>query len=432
MEFLVLGAFCAGLILCFALDLPILCGLVFGWFLFVWYGRHRGFSWRELIHMSLNGIRTVQNILITFFLIGIMTALWRMAGTIPFIVCHATRLIRPFVFLLMTFLLNSGLSFLTGTSFGTAATMGVICAAMGVSMHVSPILTGGAVLSGAFFGDRCSPVSTSALLVAAVTKTDIYDNIRRMVKSALVPFLLTCLIYGVLGFMLPGEGEIMDLNALYTRTFRLNWITVIPALTILVLAICRVNVKIAMTASILTAIPICLFIQGVPGMEVLAACVNGYHPKDAELAAMMSGGGVISMVRVACIVCISSAYSDILNRTGLLDGAKKAVASAAHRTTSFAAVFLCSVISGMIACNQTLTILLTSQLCGDLYADRGQLAVDLEDTAVVIAPLIPWSIAGAVPLAAVDAPSTAILTSFYLIILPLYRMAAAAAGKGRK
>ena len=422
MEYLVLGAFCTGLILCFSLKLSILFGLVFGWFLFTWYGRRRHFSWHELIQMSLNGIRTVHNILIMFFLIGMMTALWRMAGTIPFIVCHAARLIRPSVFLLMTFLLNSGLSFLTGTSFGTAATMGVICAAMGASMHVSPVLTGGAVLSGAFFGDRCSPVSTSALLVAAVTETDIYDNIRRMIITALVPFLLACLIYGALGFMLPGEGTVMDLNVLFARTFRLNWITVIPALTILVLSLCRVNVKIAMTASILTAIPICLFMQGVSGTQMLAACLTGYQPKDAQLAVMMSGGGIISMVRAACIVCISSAYSDILNKTGLLDGAKKAVAAAAHRTTAFAAVFLCSVVSGMISCNQTLTILLTNQLCGDLYTDRGQLAVDLEDTAVVIAPLIPWSIAGAVPLATVDAPFTAIFASFYLLILPLYRL----------
>ena len=116
--------------------------------------------------MALGGVKTVSGILLTFLVIGVLTAFWRASGTIPVIVCYASGLIRPSVFLLMSFLLNCGISFLTGTSFGTAATMGVICASMGSAMHISPVLTGGAVLSGAFFGDRCSPLSTSALLVA--------------------------------------------------------------------------------------------------------------------------------------------------------------------------------------------------------------------------------------------------------------------------
>ena len=136
-----------------------------------------------------------------------MTALWRASGTIPFIVSKASTLIRPSVFLLMTFLLNSGLSVLTGTSFGTSATMGVICASMGSTMGVSPILTGGAVLSGAFFGDRCSPVSTSALLVAGITGTDIYKNIRGMIRTSLIPFIAACVIYFAIGVSVSAEGS---------------------------------------------------------------------------------------------------------------------------------------------------------------------------------------------------------------------------------
>lgn len=100
-----------------------------------------------------------------------MTALWRACGTIPYIICHAAKLLRPEVILLASFLLNCGISVLTGTSFGTAATIGVICMSMGVSEGANPLLLGGAILSGAFFGDRCSPFSTSALLVSELTKT---------------------------------------------------------------------------------------------------------------------------------------------------------------------------------------------------------------------------------------------------------------------
>ena len=422
MEWIALGLFCAALLICIVLDLSILYALAFGLLVFLLYGRRKGFSRRELFSMAIEGIKTVRNILITFFLIGIMTALWRAAGTIPVIVCYASGLIRPSVFLLMAFLLNCLVSVLTGTSFGTAATMGVICAAIGNAMGVSPLLTGGAVLSGAFFGDRCSPVSTSALLVAAVTKTDIYDNIRRMVKTAFVPFLLACGIYAGIGLTLPREGSVMDLESLFSRSFRLHWTALIPAAVILVLAAFRVNVKLAMSVSILTAVPLCFILQNLPAAEILRAALSGFTPADAEVARLVSGGGIVSMIRVACIVCLSSAYSGIFQKTGMLDEAKRLIGRLSAKTGAYAATLVTSVLTGVIACNQTLTILLTEQLSRGEYADKEVLALDLEDSAVVTAPLIPWSIACAVPLAAAGAPSAAVLTAFYLILLPLWRL----------
>ena len=423
MEHIVLGVFCAGLLLCVVLSIPILYSLGFGLLLFLFYGRRKGFSWRELAGMTFSGIKTARNILVSLFLIGIMTALWRAAGTIPYIVSRTAGWMRPAAFLLMVFLLNSGLSFLTGTSFGTSATMGVICASMGAVMQVSPLLTGGAVLSGVFFGDRCSPVSSSALLVAGVTQTDIYDNIRRMVRTALVPFLLTCLVYSLIGLLLPRNGAVMDLESLFSGAFRLNWITLLPAAAVLLLSVFRINVKLAMGASILVSVPICLFVQGIPFPQILQSALTGFFPENQEVAAMISGGGITSMLNVAGIVCISSAYAGIFRKTGLLDGAKHAVMKISEKTSPFAATLLTSSVSGMIACSQTLTILLTHQLCGSLYADPGLEATDIEDTAVVISPLIPWSIAGSAPLAAIGAPASAILASFYLIFIPSYRLA---------
>ena len=437
MEWLILGVFSASLLICLGLNISVLLALGFGLALFLLYGRKKGFSWQELLGMAARGVLTVKNILITFLLIGILTAFWRAAGTIPVIVCYAAGWIRPSVFLLMTFLLNCGISVLIGTSFGTAATMGVICATMGNAMGMSPVLTGGAVLSGIYFGDRCSPVSTSALLIAAVTGTDIYGNIRRMLRTALVPFLVSCAIYlaagaagaavaaGAAGASDAGASVIgaLDLQGIFSRVFVLHWAALIPAVVIFALALCRVDVKIAMSASIACAIPLCLFLQHIPVPELLRAAVFGFFPQDPEVAAMVSGGGIVSMLRVAGIVCISSSYSDIFKQTGLLDGVKKAIASIRSKTTSYTAAMVTSIAAGMIACSQTLTILLTNQLCSDLNPDKEQFAVDLEDSAVVIAPLVPWSIAGAVPLSAIGAPMSAILASFYLILLPLWRNA---------
>lgn len=424
MEWLVLGLFCGGLILCLGLDVSILYALVAGLLLFLLYGRRKGFPWGELLKMALDGVKTVKNILITFLLIGVLTAMWRAAGTIPVIVCYAARLIRPGVFLLMAFLLNAGVSVLTGTSFGTAATMGVITATMGGVFGVPVVLTGGAVLSGVFFGDRCSPVSTSALLVAELTGTGIFHNIKRMVRTAFVPFLASCAVYGLLGLLAPHGGGTLDLAALFSRAFRLSPWAVVPAAVILVLSLLRVNVKLAMTASILSAVPVCLLLQGRAPTELLSIALSGFVAGDGEVAAMLNGGGVTSMLRVAAIVCLSSSYSVLFRRTGLLDKVKAAIARLAGRTSPFFAMLCTSALAGMIACNQSLTILLVHQLCQALRPDPSDLALDLEDTAVVVAPLVPWSIACAMPLSAVGAPAVSVLLACYLYLLPTWRLTA--------
>lgn len=421
MEWLIIGLFCAALVLGLMLNISMLWALGFGLALFLFYGRRKGFTWRELASMTWEGVSTVKNILITFLLIGIMTALWRAAGTVPVIVCNTAELIRPSAFLLMTFLLNCGLSVLMGTSMGAAATMGVICASMGSAMGVSPFLTGGAVLSGVFFGDRCSPVSTSALLVATVSKTDIYDNIKAMVRSALVPFLLACGIYALMGLRLKASGEPIDLRSVFSGSFRLHWAALLPAAVILILSFLRVNVRIAMIASILSSVPFCLFLQKMTVPEVLLSMLRGFTPADTAAAKLVSGGGVLSMLSVSAIVCLSSSYSGLFRKTGLLDGCKHGVTNLSQKIGRYPATLITSVLAGMVSCNQTLAILLTDQLCREEYEDKTLLALDLEDTAAITSPLIPWCIAGSVPLTMVGAPASAVLTAFYLWLIPIWR-----------
>jgi len=403
-----------------------------GLVLFAAYGLYRGYGFKTVLGFALSGIKTVKNILITLLLVGMLTALWRAAGTIPTIVCLTVRLIRPPIFLLMTFLLNCMISLLTGTAIGSAATMGVICATMGVSMGISPLLLGGAILSGVFFGDRCSPVSTSALLVAALTDTDIYDNIKGMLRSARIPFLLCCLLYGGLGLFPDSRGEVTDLAAIFGTEFQLSLATVIPAAVLLILALCKVNVKAAMGASIIVALPICLFLQHAEPGRIPELILMGYRAKNAEAAVMLNGGGIVSMLRVMATICISSACAGIFRNTDLLTNIKSMVHNLADLTTPFAAVFLTSILTGMIACNQALTIMLTDQLTRELVPDKERFAQDLEDTAVLTAALIPWSTASIIPLTTVGAPMLSIALSFFLYLQPLWRLAGSVQEKARR
>ena len=417
-----LGLFVGVLVLSLTLDFSILWALAGGWALFFAYGLFRKLTPRKLFALSFSGVFRIKTILVTFIFIGMMTAVWRLAGTVPAIALEAARFFSPLAFILVTFLLCSVVSTLLGSAFATAATMGVICMSVGSAMQISAAYMGGAILSGVFVGDRCSPVSTSALLVATLTGTDIYTNIKRMVKSSWAPFLLTCLLYGLLGRGALKAVVIPDLDALFAPHFYLGPVTLLPAAAIIVLSLFRVPARFAMTVSVLLGILICLYIQGDDPQTIVRTLITGYRADDPALAAMLGGGGIVSMVRTSAIVLLSATYSGLFEGTGLLDGAKKTIARWSKKTTPFAGVAATSLFASLICFNQTLLVMLTHQLCRDTVDDDSDMALYLEDSAILIAAMIPWSIAGAVPLETVGAPVSAIGFAFYLFLVPLWNL----------
>ncbi|MBQ7860973.1 MAG: sodium:proton antiporter [Clostridia bacterium] len=420
METLFLVLFTVILTVFISLDWSIVAALLIGLFLFSLYAKLKGNSLKAIAKMIIDGAKTSKNILIVFFLVGILTALWRDCGTIPTIIAYTVDLIKPESFIFMTFALCCLVSFLIGTSFGSAATMGVICVTMGMAMGANPVLTGGAMLSGVLFGDRCSPVSTSALLVSELTHTNIYENIRRMLTTAAVPFAVTSVIYIIAGFFSHTGESKTDIVSLFSKEVILTPLALIPAAVILILALFKVKTRYSMLCSIIAAFFVSLFVQKTEITELLSFAVTGYKATLPELSAMLNGGGISSMVRVLLIVCISSAYSGIFNATGMLTALIKKLDAIADKTGSFAVTVFVSIFTSAISCNQTLAIILSDSLCSKLEKDNKQFAIDLENSVVVIAPLIPWSIAGAVPLTSAGAPTASLLTAFYLYLLPLY------------
>ncbi len=424
-------AFIAVLMLCVMFDISVVFALAVGYLIFFLYGLRRGFGARDVFLMSVKGVKTVKNLLITFLMIGMVTGLWRASGTIPVIIAYASRLIHPSAFLLIAFLLNAMVSVLIGTAFGTAATMGVICMTMARAMGIHELWAAGAIVSGVFFGDRCSPVSTSAMLVSELTKTDLYENISMMIRTALVPTVLVCALYWGVGASYAGSGAAMDMEAVFERGFVLHWSLVIPAVSILAFAMLRVKVKPTLAVSIALAGVLGIFVQKMSLADVVRAMFAGYRAEDAELAAMMDGGGVFSMVRTVAIVGLSSSFSGIFDGTGLLSGMRKYVSAVSEKVTPFGATLLTSIVTSMISCNQTLAVILTHQLCHEVEPDRWKMAMYLENTVILMASLIPWSIAATVPLTTIDAPSISLVFACYLYLVPIWNLAMQVAARGR-
>lgn len=427
---LLLFAFSIGA--CVAAGIPVAWALAAGLVLFLRYGRQKGFGWGELAAMCRSGFGKTKAILFVYVLIGCLTASWRAAGTIPEIVTLSSVFISPTGYLLTAFLLNCLLSVLTGTSFGTAATMGVITMSIGIAMGADPALLGGAILSGAYFGDRCSPVSTSALLVASLTGTGIYRNIRLMIWSGAAAFGLTCAAFFALSFLNPGEaGAFGEVFAVFERVVKLHWIAALPAALVLGLALARAKMPVTLGAGILSACAIALFYQGVPAADLVCWCLTGYRAPDAEAARLLDGGGIASMVNVSFIILISSCYSGIFEKTGLLDSLQGRITALAGRIGSFPALCLGGFLSPALACNQTLGIIITHQLFRKTVPDREELAIGLENSAVLLAALIPWCAAGAVPIAAIGAPMGSFPAAVYLWLLPLLGILASLRKKKR-
>lgn len=419
MEFIVFGLFACSLLLCVAFEQSILWALAFGYVLFFMYGLKKEHTVREMMHFSWDGIRQIKGMLFIFVLIGMMTGIWRAAGTIPMIIDVATGFLVPSIFIIVVFLLNCLVSVLTGTAFGTVATVGVICMTIGNVMGENPLFVAGAILSGIYFGDRCSPMSTSALLVCELTHMKLFEHIRQMIKTAAIPFAITSIIYIILGFIHTPDKVVNHVTDIFADSFVLNGYTLIPAALIFVLLLLKMKIKPTMFISIVSGIVICAVVQQMSMAEIVATLWGGYVADNMQLGAMLDGGGIVSMVNVIAIVCLSSSYFGIFNGTNMLESVQHSVELLADKTTNFFTGTVVSIVAIMISCNQTLAVMLTYQLNKDIYDDDKKTASMLADTAIVIPPLIPWSIACAVPLAAIDAPVASIFFASYLYLLPL-------------
>ncbi len=413
--------FSLSLITCLLLKFSVVYALVIGYIIFIIYGLIKRHNLIILIKKSFEGVLTVKNILLVFILIGMITALWRASGTIAFIVYMGSKLISPSILILLTFLLCSILSVLIGTSLGTAATMGVICASIGKTMGVNPYYVGGAVLSGIYFGDRCSPMSTSALLIAELTKTNLYTNIKLMIKTSIIPFIVTSLFYLFLGFKSTVSNISVNVTEIFKQNYNLNIVVIIPAILIIILSILKINVKKTMLVSIVISFIIAIFIQRDSIVALINYCIFGYHHPNERLNLMMKGGGILSMVNVSLIVGISSSYSGIFKETKMLVSLKKYLKDFSKKTSSYFVIFLSSIISGAIACNQSLGTILTNELCGELV-EKQKMAIILENTIILLVGLIPWNIAMGVPLKTIGIGVMSGIYAFYLYFLPLWNL----------
>lgn len=383
----------------------------------------KGFSIAALIAMGVSSSRKALSVIGILLLIGAVTAVWMAAGTIPALVYYGIQLIHPQYFVLSAFVITSVVSVLLGTSFGTVSTVGVALMIVAKGADINPHLIAGAIIAGAYFGDRCSPMSSSANLVASITKTKLYENIRAMIATAWLPLIASSLFYWFFSVSNPAKGK-SNLVLEIPHFFNINPLVILPALAVLVLALLQVEVRFTLLASITIALVLGVF-QGYSFFQLIKFALLGFslEPKS-DLSEVLTGGGIISMVRVSLVVVLSTSLAGIIVGTKMLAPVERLIERASSRSDLFLGTTIVSLASATFGCTQTIAILMTQQLVHKKYEreklDSSQLATDIENTAVVLSPLIPWNIAGLVPATILMTDSGFIPYAVYLYLLPLF------------
>lgn len=404
------------------LDVTMLAPLAAGFVLFSAVAVRRGFSVKKVLTLAAESLKESFIVIGILLLIGCLTGMWRLSGTVAYFVTLGVSVIPPQLFLLAAFLLAAAMSYALGTSFGVTATAGVILMSIARVGGVDPVLAAGAVLSGVYVGDRGSPAASSANLVAVLTHTDMRENVRKMLRCSLVPFLACCVLYGGLSVLTRMDAVDSAILDRLGAEFKLRWLCLIPAVLMIALPFCRLSIRWSMAVSLTAAAAVAIFVQGSSVSDCLHAMVLGYDAADAELAGMISGGGVVSMLEVCGILLISCSYGSIFRGTGLLEGVNRAVSRTAARIGRFPVMLLLAVGTSALFCNQTISAIMQSNLSDSLYGEdeRGVKMLDMENSVIVLAGLVPWCIACSVPLTMMGADARSVPLAFYLWLIPLW------------
>ena len=384
-------------------------GLYLGWalmagvILFTLDAKRHGRTWEQVGNMLAQGLKKAWIVVQVLLVIGLLTASWISCGAIPCLVRLGALIIRPHVFLLCTFWLCAVMSFLLGTSFGTANTMGVVMMTLARAGGVSLPMTAGAILCGIYVGDRCSPMASSLLLLSTLTETELYDNVGMTIRSMLVPFVaasggyLLCSVLSPLSAASTGLGEQLEAG------FNLSPVVLLPTVVVFVLCLMRKPVKLAMAVSVILACLLVVFFQRMPALELAKTLVFGYHlPETEPLSTILHGGGLSSMVTSIVIVTSSCAIAGIVEGTDLT--ARLGGRTGGGHLKTYQKTLVTGFVTAAIGCNQTIAIVLTHAVRKDAYQTLGNQAFarDMSFAGTLAPVLVPWCIAAYTPTSQLD------------------------------
>ncbi len=399
---------------------PNQIALLFAMFVAAIIGLKNGFSWKEIEKGIVKGISLSLGAILILLAVGSLIGSWMLSGTVPTLIYYGLELLNPSLFYAATCLICAIVAMSIGSSWTTAATVGVALMGVANGMGLSEAMAAGAVVSGAYFGDKISPLSETTNLAPAVAGTDLFEHIQYMLWTTIPSILLALVLFVVIGFN-TAESEsaerIAQMQALLSEEFSLGIHMLIPLVVLLALAIKKVpafpSVSIgALLGGVWAAIfqPDVVASMATEGREGLVASVTviwtalydgvTFNTSSEILNDLLSRGGMANMLNTIWLIMCAMTFGAVLEKVGLLKRVVSAVLTGVRSAGDMITrTILTSFATNVITADQYMAIVMPGRMYKEEFEKRGlnqlNLSRSLEDGGTLTSPLIPWNTCGA-------------------------------------
>jgi Na+:H+ antiporter, NhaC family len=384
-------------------------------------GLRNGMAWIEVQDAIVHGVSLATSAVFILLAVGALIGTWILSGTVPTLIVYGLQLMEPSWFYPATCLVCALVALTVGSSWTVAGTLGVALIGVAQGLGLSVEITAGAVISGAYFGDKMSPLSDTTNLAPAAAGSELFSHIRHMTWTTGPSILLALIgftLFGIFAQPTAANADFGDLSAVLARQFDMGWYLLIPLLVVLGLAVRRVPAfPSILIGALLGAVFAVVFQPDLViaradnadlgrGAAMLAgawlALADGYVSASGNEAVddLLSRGGMSSMLNTIWLVLCAMAFGAVMERVGLLERLIRGVLAAAKSTGALIAATLGTAFgTNAVAADQYMSIVLTGRIFRPEYERRGLAPVNLsralEDGGTLTSPLVPWNSCGA-------------------------------------
>jgi NhaC family Na+:H+ antiporter len=394
------------------------------------------FKWKVMEEGIVDSIHKAMPAILIMLCVGILIGSWIASGTIPMVIYYGLKLISPKYFLVTACFVCSVTSLATGTSWGTIGTLGVafIGIAMGLGIPLGP--AAGAIVAGAYFGDKMSPFSDVANLAPVTAGSNLFDHIKHMVWSATPAWLIGLMIYFIVGLRYGGgkveSKEMTIITQTIKENFNFNIFLLLPMVIVFYFAFTKKPTIPGMLVSSFIAGILAIIFQKTSVTDVATAMNTGYVAQTGveEVDRLISQGGMMSMMEVQLVAFTAFSFGGIMQRTGLLSVILGRVMRFTNKVWSLVLTTIgSSIVTALATGSSYLSMILPGDLLSPIYKKRGLAAKNLsriiEESGAIMVPLIPWSMAGVFITGILGVPTLsylpwAIMNYVSVVILAIY------------
>jgi len=371
-----------------------------------------GYSWDELQAGIVEKISRALPATLILWSVGLLIGSWMFSGTVPMIIYYGVEIVNPKYLLVTAFIISAILSTITGTSWGSAGTIGVAIMGIAGGLGVPLAPVAGAVVAGAYFGDKLSPFSDTTNLAPMAAGSELYEHIRHMLYTTIPATIVSLVVYFIAGMGSSGNAStpetVVQLQAQLDSMFNWNILLLLPVIIIIAGSLLKLPTIPTMLGTSLLSVAIGMIVQGFTLKDGFISLIQGFNVSmtgfegevQEAVKTLINRGGVSSVTSTTVLVFCAMGFAGIISSSGMLDVVLEELMKRVKTTggivlSTIASCFTVAFVTG----NSYLSILIPGELFRDVYVERGlhpkNLSRTLEDSGTVLVPLIPWSAAGA-------------------------------------